>query len=121
MEGPQILVDNYNKILELKRQKLSELAEIKKAEKMIEDEIKGYLRDNEGDPRVGLRINDSQFLVLKTGAKKVMMNKKDYNGKINEICSNYGLMEHSDFVQEILNAKVLNVVPQEKLSVMKIQ
>ena len=109
------IVESFMKLRDRIRETQKTLSVLKAEEKLLIKEIQDYLNQREEG---GLRIDENTILTLYINDKKINRNAKAYKEKLAQILSNRGIREE-ELVNDILSAKIENVVQQQRLKIVK--
>ena len=111
----QKIVEAYMKLRERIREYQKIMKSLKDEEKLLINEIRDYLNQRE---EFGIKIDDNTVITICTNEKKIIRNPKAYKAKLAEILTGRGIRD-ADVINEIMGAKVENVVQQQKLKIVK--
>ena len=101
------------------KQKITEqsklIAQMRKEEKMLIKEIQQYLNET-GEK--GIKVDADTIITITTNEKKIRVSQKKYKYKLEALLKSKGI--HQDtLVEEILNAKIQDIIQEQKLKMGK--
>lgn len=91
------------------------LAQMRKEEKMLKQEIQQYLNETGEE---GVYVDSETVITLTTNEKKISVSQKKYRTKLEDLLKVKGI--HQDnLVDDILNAKIQDTIQEQKLKMGK--
>jgi replicative DNA helicase len=112
----QQIVDAYLSIRGKIKEQARVLAELRQHEKELMKELRDYLNQSES---TGIRIDDSSVITITSNDKKINRSKKAYKKYLLDLIESKGMYNGKSLVDEILAAKVENIVQQQRLKIIK--
>lgn len=101
------------------KQKITEqskvLAQMRKEEKRLKQEIQQYLNETGEE---GIRVDSDTIITLTTNEKKISVSQKKYKTKLETLLKSKGIYQ-DNLVEEILSAKIQDTIQEQKLKMGK--
>lgn len=91
------------------------LAQMKKEEKRLKQEIQQYLNETGEE---GIRVDSETVITLTTNEKKIPVSQKKYRIKLEALLKSKGVQQ-DNLVDDILNAKIQDTIQEQKLKMGK--
>ena len=92
------------------------LAELRTEEKNLHVQLCDCLNQMEE----GIRIDDKRVIIAVYKDKNVLCKKADWKERVKRLFSGGSDMSPDEFVQAVLDCKVENKIPQQKLKIVKL-
>jgi hypothetical protein len=110
----QNTVESYMEIKNKIKAHQDVLSQLRKEEKVLAKEIRDYMNQHDEE---GLKVDDC-IISLNRTEKKIVVPPKQYKNKVGDLLKSRGISSDS-LVEDILNAKVDQVVQEQKLRLLR--